>query len=301
MAEDYFELGGIASVTAALAATERIPVGLGVVAAGVRHPAVAAMEVATLGDLFPNRFMAGIGHGAPGWMRQMGLSPASPMRQLREAATSVRELLTGQKLTREGEYFRFDRVRLEHPPGTSVPLYFGVQGPRSLRLSGELADGTLLGWFSAPAYVRWAREQIDEGHERSGRPGTHELVVLCVLSVSEQDPIRARRQVSDWAWPMLSAMAKSPQLRISESDSELAALLAGRDDPDDDQHRDDFVARYAATGDIASCHETVRGLFDAGADRVVLVPNPAGLRSTPEMLDQMRLAARLLGPSAGTP
>ena len=38
LAEDYFEHGGVASVAAALAATERIPIGLGVVAAAVRHP-----------------------------------------------------------------------------------------------------------------------------------------------------------------------------------------------------------------------------------------------------------------------
>ena len=44
LAEDYFQLGGIASAAIALAATDTIPVGLGVVAGVVRHPAVTAME-----------------------------------------------------------------------------------------------------------------------------------------------------------------------------------------------------------------------------------------------------------------
>ena len=48
LAEDYFELGGIASAASVLAATEKIPIGLGVVAASVRHPGVTAMEFATL-------------------------------------------------------------------------------------------------------------------------------------------------------------------------------------------------------------------------------------------------------------
>ena len=48
LAEDYFELGGIASVAIALDATDSIPIGLGVVAAAARHPAVTAMEFATL-------------------------------------------------------------------------------------------------------------------------------------------------------------------------------------------------------------------------------------------------------------
>ena len=61
LAEDYFDLGGIASAATALAATDEIPIGLGVVAAAARHPAATAMEFATLGGVYPGRFMAGIG------------------------------------------------------------------------------------------------------------------------------------------------------------------------------------------------------------------------------------------------
>ena len=99
MAEDYFEHGGVASVAAALAATNRLPIGLGVVAAPVRHPAVTAMEFATLAGVHPGRLMVGIGHGSPGWMDQMGLRPASPLGLLREAATAVRRLLAGEEIT----------------------------------------------------------------------------------------------------------------------------------------------------------------------------------------------------------
>ncbi len=175
----------------------------------------------------------------------------------------------------------------------------GVHGPESLRLSGELADGTLLGWFSTPSYVRWAREQIEVGRIRSEGPDPHELVVLCVLSISEEDPIKARREVADWASPMLSAMTKSPQLRFSEGGSELPTLLAGGRDPGDNRRRDDIVARYVAAGNLASCLKAVQDLLKAGADRVVLVPNPAGFRSTPDMVEQMRMAARLIDLETG--
>ena len=176
LAEDYFELGGIAAVSAALAATEALPVGLGVLANRVRHPAVTAMELATLAGIYPGRFMAGLGHGVPDWMGQMGLRPASLLRSLREGASAVRRLLDGEQLIEVGEYSAFDEVRLLHPPTTRLPLYFGVHGPRSLELSGELADGTLLGWFSSPEYVRWARARIDEGRTRVGRTDEHAVV-----------------------------------------------------------------------------------------------------------------------------
>src|SRR5919202_5605980 len=61
--EDCFFAGGIAATGAALAHTERIRVGLGIMPAPVRNPAFAAMEIAALARLHPGRFHAGFGHG----------------------------------------------------------------------------------------------------------------------------------------------------------------------------------------------------------------------------------------------
>src|SRR3954470_24051299 len=66
--EDCFLAGGIAASATALAATERITVGLGVMPAVFRNAAAAAMEIATLARIHPGRFVAGIGHGVPVWM-----------------------------------------------------------------------------------------------------------------------------------------------------------------------------------------------------------------------------------------
>lgn len=295
MAEDYFQLGGVSSVATALASTELIPIGLGVVAAAVRHPAATSMEFATLGAIHPNRFMAGIGHGAAGWVGQMGLQPASPLGLLREAASSIRELLAGEELTRDGDYFSFDRVRLHHSPAARTPLYFGVHGPASLRLSGEVGDGTLLGWFSSPGYVAWARKRIDEGRARANRSDHHALVVLCVLSISEQDPATARRDFAGWSAPMWADMAMSPQLTTSDEGRELKQVMEnGGDDTIAERVPNSLLGEFVAAGNAVDCAATVDGLLRAGADRVILVPNPAGYRSTSEMIEQMRAAAVLV-------
>jgi alkanesulfonate monooxygenase SsuD/methylene tetrahydromethanopterin reductase-like flavin-dependent oxidoreductase (luciferase family) len=253
------------------------------------------MEFATLGEAFPGRFMAGLGHGSPGWVRQMGLTPRSPLGLLREATESTRQLLAGAELTAAGEYFQFDRVHLDPPPGGPVPIYLGVHGPASLRLSGELADGTLLGWFSSPGYVTWARERIDEGRDRSGRGDSHQLVVLCVLSISDVDSPGARRDIGRWVAPMLSSMAGSPQVTESAEGTSILELL--------EQHEEELLAdglpdgllsEFVAAGDPESCAATIERLVEAGADRVVLVPNPAGYRTTSSMVEQIQTAAKLL-------
>src|ERR1700754_304966 len=88
-AEDYFFTGGISGAAAALAATDEIPIGLGVVSAMVRHPALLAMEIATIDRMFPGRLHPGIGTGVPAWMRQMGVKPRSPLSALRESVITV--------------------------------------------------------------------------------------------------------------------------------------------------------------------------------------------------------------------
>jgi alkanesulfonate monooxygenase SsuD/methylene tetrahydromethanopterin reductase-like flavin-dependent oxidoreductase (luciferase family) len=291
LAEDYFELGGIASVTAALAATDEIPVGLGVLSARVRHPAVTAMELATVAELYPGRFMAGLGHGVPSWTSQMGLRPRSLVRSLREAAMGVRRLLEGEELTETGEYHTFDEVRLLHPPVEHVPIYFGVHGPRSLTLAGELADGTLLGWFSSPDYVGWASERIEEGRVNVGRTDAHAVVALAVCSLDDADPDGARAELRAWASDFLKAQAGLPETNATAAGRRLEVAIEAAGDG---VLPDDVIADFMAAGSVADCRRFVERLLDAGADRVVLVPNPAGQRPLEAMVEQIRRGAELL-------
>jgi len=58
--EDCFLAGGIAASATALASSGSIAVGLGIMPAVFRNVAATAMEVATLANLYPGRFLAGL-------------------------------------------------------------------------------------------------------------------------------------------------------------------------------------------------------------------------------------------------
>ena len=99
-----------------LSATERTTVGLGVVSATVRHPTLLATEISTISAAYPGRLIAGLGLGVPGWIRQMGLHPRSPLAAMRESVTSVRPLLSGETLDEQGDVFDFhDVLSRRHP------------------------------------------------------------------------------------------------------------------------------------------------------------------------------------------
>ncbi len=167
--EDCFLEGGLTSAAAALAWTGSVRIGLGLMPAPLRNPALAAMEIATLARLFPGRFVPAAGHGVLPWMEQAGALARSPMTLLREWVTATRSLLNGQAVTASGEHVRLNRVALDWPPATVPPLLVGARGPKTLALAGELADGLVLDAGISPAGVRRAVATAAAGRPARGR------------------------------------------------------------------------------------------------------------------------------------
>jgi alkanesulfonate monooxygenase SsuD/methylene tetrahydromethanopterin reductase-like flavin-dependent oxidoreductase (luciferase family) len=189
--EDCFWGGAVPACAAALAWTTRLRVGIGVLPVPLRSVVTTAMDTAMLHRLFPDRVLIGVGHGVQSWMRQVGAAAESPMTLLREHLTATRALLRGEKVTVEGRYVRLDEVTLEWPP-PPVPLFAGATGDRTLRLSGEVADGTILVAGTAPDEVRRARGLIDEGRAAAGRDDEHRLIVnMRVPGVGAADAVEA--------------------------------------------------------------------------------------------------------------
>jgi 5,10-methylenetetrahydromethanopterin reductase len=271
-AEDYFFTGGISGAAAALAATERIPVGLGVVSAMVRHPALLAMEIATLDRMFPGRLHPGIGTGVPAWMRQMGLKPKSPLSALRESVTSVRRLLDGEEVSLEGRCFHFDRVKLTHPPASRVPLYMGALAPKAMQLSGAIADGNVLSVLAGPDYVRWARERVADGAEEVGRDGARRMATFAFVSIG-RDGAAAKAALRR---PMAFYLAAGGSNALTDaygiSDDLDAMLDGGSADAVEREMPDRWIEDLAVAGEPDECAEKIRRLLDAGSDSVVLFP-----------------------------
>ncbi len=158
--EDCFLEGGLTTAAAALAWSSRLTVGIGLLPVPLRNPALAAMEIATVARLFPDRLVVALGHGVQEWMVQVGAAVSSPMALLREHTSAVRSLLNGETVHLSGRYVRLDNVALDWPPPVLPRLLIGARGPKSVALAGEIADGVLLDTVVDAAVVRQARELV---------------------------------------------------------------------------------------------------------------------------------------------
>jgi alkanesulfonate monooxygenase SsuD/methylene tetrahydromethanopterin reductase-like flavin-dependent oxidoreductase (luciferase family) len=196
--EDCFFGGAVASASAALAWTERLRVGIGILPVPLRNVALTAMEVATLHRLFPGRVRVGVGHGVPSWMGQVGARASSPLSLLREHLSALRALLDGQELSTAGRYVKLDHVQLGWPPVVRPELLAGATGPLSLHLSGELADGTILSGGTSLEGMRRARALIEQGHVEGGRTGRHHVVAFLAATTGPGAKERLARQYQQW-------------------------------------------------------------------------------------------------------
>jgi alkanesulfonate monooxygenase SsuD/methylene tetrahydromethanopterin reductase-like flavin-dependent oxidoreductase (luciferase family) len=275
LAEDYFFTGGVSGAAIALAATERVRVGLGVVSAMARHPAVLAMELATLSRSFPGRVVGGIGLGVPAWMRQMGVLPRSPLTAVRECVTSVKALLAGEALTREGDVYAFRDVQLTHPPEEAVPVHVGGSGPKMLRLSGAVADGSILSVGASLEYVGWARDRIEEGRGEALRTDAHRVTAFALYSV-DPDPERARQRMRG---PLAFYKAAGGPNALTDAygiSDELADMLSrGGEDLVAATMPERWIRDLAIAGDPAWCADRIRSYHQAGADSVAIFPMPS--------------------------
>jgi 5,10-methylenetetrahydromethanopterin reductase len=285
--EDCFLAGGIAASATALAATRRITVGLGVMPAVFRNAAAAAMEIATLARIHPGRFVAGIGHGVPGWMEQIGALPSKPVRALEETTSAVRRLLAGERVTTDGDYVRLREVQLDHAPAVAPPVLLGVRRPFGLRAAGRSADGTILAEPSPPAYIRWARQHIEEGRAAAGRTDPHRITVY-VKGRVDPDRAHARRMLAGMVLDesvaaQLDALGRGPEL----------ARLRALADPDVIARElpDDLVDELAAAGTPHQAVASFRAIAEAGADSIAFVP------VGPDPDEQVRLLAETIAPA----
>lgn len=268
--EDYFFTGAIAAAGAVLAATA-LPVGIGIVPTVSRHPALLAMEVATLAGIYPGRLSAGVGGGVPDWLDAMGIRPAAPLRSVREVLGALDSLLAGQSLNVEAPTFTANSILLEHPPAVAPPLFAGVGGPKALQMSAQYAKGTVLSVLAGTDYVRWACTQLAE----AGADASHRVVVYALCAV-ERDAVVARDNLRELFALYLLAGPRNPMTEAHGIADQAEALAKLEFEDAVRQIPDEWLDTMAIVGTPQDCARQILALGKSGAHAVelCLVPGP---------------------------
>ncbi|TCM51629.1 TIGR03560 family F420-dependent LLM class oxidoreductase [Kribbella sp. VKM Ac-2568] len=210
--------------------TERVRLGSMVLGNTYRHPAVVAKQAATIDQMSGGRFVLGIGAG---WQKNehhaYGID-LPPVKQLlarfEEACQVFQGLLTQDRATFDGEYYRLNEAPLEPKPA-KLPILIGASGEKvALRIVAKYADE----WnhWGLPEVARHKGEVFRAHCEKIGRdPATVRRSTQAMIEVlvpgdtaaeERRDRLTAagRPVIMGSADQVLDVVARYPETGIDE-------------------------------------------------------------------------------------
>ena len=158
------------------ARTSNIKLGTGILQVSSRVPSMIAMTAQSLATVSNNRFVLGLGVSGPQVVEGLhGAAFAHPLGRLRECLQIIRKGLSGERLSFEGKHYLLPRpggegkpIKLSQPPRPELPIYLATLGPKSMEMTGDLADGWL-GTSFIPENADVFLEPLNRGLKKSGR------------------------------------------------------------------------------------------------------------------------------------
>jgi F420-dependent oxidoreductase-like protein len=158
------------------ARTSRVKLGTAIMQVGARTPALVAMTAMSLDAMSNGRFLLGLGVSGPqvieGWH---GIPFTRPLLRMRETIEIVRRAIRGERVEFKGEVYELPRpggegkaLRSAAKPRPHIPIYLATLSPKSLEMTGELADGWL-GTSFMPDHARVFLDPMEAGARRAGR------------------------------------------------------------------------------------------------------------------------------------
>ena len=145
--------------------TERVRVGIAVVPAYTRTPAVLASSAGSLAEISGGRFVLGIGTSSHTMIENWhGLRLERPLARMRETTELIRVMLAGEKTAYEGETLRSRNYR-QSPAAYPLPIHLAALRPKMLELAAEIGDGVVLNLFPQAALPK-IMEHIRAGAAR---------------------------------------------------------------------------------------------------------------------------------------
>ncbi len=254
----------LAWLAAAGERTSRVLLGTSVLTPAFRYnPAVVAQAFATLGCLYQQRVMLGVGTGeALNETVVTGMDwPEFKERfaRLRESVQLMRTLWTDERVSFDGDYYRTVNATIYDRPDQPIPVYVAAGGPMMARYAGRVGEGFICtSGKGMDLYTEKLLPAVAEGLRKAGRqPDSIDRMIEIKLSY-DPDPDLALSNTRFWAPLALSAEQK--HTLSDPTEMERAA---------DQLPIEQVASRWIVASDPDTALAQIKPYVDAGFDHLV--------------------------------
>ncbi|MGW2662217.1 glucose-6-phosphate dehydrogenase (coenzyme-F420) [Nocardia tengchongensis] len=245
--------------------TSRIQLGTSVLTPTFRYnPAVVAQAFATLGCLYPDRIMLGVGSGEALNEIATGFQGEWPefkerFARLRESVDLMRALWTGERVDFDGEYYKTVGASIYDVPKGGIPVYIAAGGPLVARYAGRAGDGFICtSGKGMELYTEKLMPAVAEGAAKAGR-AVKDIDRMIEIKISyDTDPVLALENTRFWAPLSLTAEQKHSITDPMEMEAAADALPI-----------EQIAKRWIVASDPDQAVEQIKPYLDAGLNHLV--------------------------------
>lgn len=178
---------GFTPLALAAAWAPEMRLGIAIIPAFTRGPALLAQSAASLAEAAPGRFAMGIGTSSNVIVENWnGIPFEEPYKRVRDTVKFMRAALAGEKITETYDSFDVKGFRLQMPPpDPQPPILVAALRQGMLRLAGKVGDGAILNWLSAED-VKTVAPLVHEGG-----PDKEIVARLFVIPTADREKARA--------------------------------------------------------------------------------------------------------------
>jgi probable F420-dependent oxidoreductase len=217
-----------------LTVTEKLIVGTAIANVWKREPVAMLGGARTLAEMFPGRFILGIGISHGPMMMRVGINYTKPVSFMRDYLARFKEVPYGAV-----------------EPSSDAPIVIAALLPKMLRLAAAETDGTIP-TFITPERTAQIRAEL----------GPDKLICVQQISMLEKDPTKARTAIRGLIRFYLGLPNYLQSLRLMGfDDSDFASGGSDR-----------IVDAMVAWGDEQTIRDRIAAQYKAGATHVCITP-----------------------------
>jgi alkanesulfonate monooxygenase SsuD/methylene tetrahydromethanopterin reductase-like flavin-dependent oxidoreductase (luciferase family) len=220
-------LDGLVAAAALVAVRPTLDVVVGAFQLALRHPLVAARQLATVTALAPGRLVLAVGAGGDDRreVANCGVDPRRRGERLDESLDVLTRLMRGEVVDHRGAHFTLEHASIADG-GPAPPVVIAGSGRAAIARAARYGSGWL-GLLCTPERFRETREEIGRRAVALDRP-TPDWFGLNVWCAPARSPDRSRRELAaSMARWFGSATTRALDLCGVGDESRIAAWLGG--------------------------------------------------------------------------
>lgn len=261
---------GFTPLALAAAWAPELRLGVAIIPAFTRGPALMAQSIAALADAAPGRFVMGIGSSSNVIVeRWNGIPFEEPYKRTRDMIRFLRPALQGEKIKETYETFEVSGFKCGLVPEQQPPILVAALREGMLRLAGREGDGAIINWLSAND----VRKVAPIVHGASKDPSaTKEIVArIFVCPSTDAEKVREQAKFAIAAYMNVPVYAAFHQwLGRDQLQGMWDAWSAGDRKAALAAIPDSVVDELVVHGSPEACREHIQRYVDAGVDTPAL-------------------------------